>query len=502
MLNKRNHHIGIPFLQALVLCIGLTFPLLSSAEIDYSFLDVKPGTEQITKDILAGVSEQIKEAQKQHPDKKINVIYLSGPITTGPDSIDDNIDKGVRATRMLESNPKKGEINIVISPYMIMPELNPGKYDTRGIGFKYNFSDASKAIINGWITGPEQDHKTFMKVWGDGVFASGIIDEVVMRDHYETSVGAIIEMGLFVAYEKPISFYRPTNDKKSFKLERFNHPSVAAQFEHTVLKKEATQKDVVEATKWALQKQTRAMVVRPEFMEDISRILKGSMTIPTSVIGFPKDKFSATEYVTAPTSEKLKDAITAIDGALAAGANAIELDMIIDVPSIKRWSMLKKDEPKAAIDELKNAKADIDAVITTVKEYVKDKGIGVRTKVILETSQLTPKEIEMASKVVRATYALAVKTNTGYGPKRTDEEALRDLQIMRNVVGNMKLIKSSGGGDKYNAYARKLWANLQGTSGTPEIVRHSWGDLERYSKLSSEVKNRKRNNPGKPKGRY
>ena len=116
--------------------------------------------------------------------------------------------------------------------------------------------------------------------------------------------------------------------------------------------------------------------------------------------------------------------------------------------------------------------------------------------------RLTPKEIEMASKVVRATYALAVKTNTGYGPKRTDEEALRDLQIMRNVVGNMKLIKSSGGGDKYNAYARKLWANLQGTSGTPEIVRHSWGDLERYSKLSSEVKNRKRNNPGKPKGRY
>jgi len=63
-------------------------------------------------------------------------------------------------------------------------------------------------------------------------------------------------------------------------------------------------------------------------------------------------------------------------------------------------------------------------------------------KVILETSQLSPREIVAACKVAEAAKADFVKTSTGFNGKGATQE---NVQLMKSVVGHNMKVKASGG---------------------------------------------------------
>jgi deoxyribose-phosphate aldolase len=86
--------------------------------------------------------------------------------------------------------------------------------------------------------------------------------------------------------------------------------------------------------------------------------------------------------------------------------------------------------------------ADIREVIAAAKSYGEQRGVATRVKVIIETSLLEPREVAIASAIVRHTSALSVKASTGFGPRGA---RLRDIKTMERVVRGSKLVKVSGG---------------------------------------------------------
>ena len=63
-------------------------------------------------------------------------------------------------------------------------------------------------------------------------------------------------------------------------------------------------------------------------------------------------------------------------------------------------------------------------------------------KVILETSQLSPREIVAGCKIAEAAKADFVKTSTGFNGKGASQENVR---LMKTVVGDSMEVKASGG---------------------------------------------------------
>lgn len=63
-------------------------------------------------------------------------------------------------------------------------------------------------------------------------------------------------------------------------------------------------------------------------------------------------------------------------------------------------------------------------------------------KVILETSQLSPREIIAGCKIAEAANADFVKTSTGFNGKGATRENVR---LMKSVVGDRMKVKASGG---------------------------------------------------------
>lgn len=241
--------------------------------------------------------------------------------------------------------------------------------------------------------------------------------------------------------------------------------------------------------------------------------------LPKAVIGFPKEKFTRDNYrekLIVSTTQKVNDAIKSIDDAAGNGAEAIELDMIIDVEKLEEatlrdkdakveewlYQQLKNSNPSQAEKHWESAlelagqsrelidkvKRDIDIVIEKSSQQAKKRQIGVRVMVILETSLLTPGEVATASKIVRATNAVAVKTNTGMGPRGSSDQ---DVRTMRNVVGLSKLIKAAGSVSRATIFKRRIaGANVFGMSASREVAGHKWSHLKAESRKATKSKAR------------
>ena len=149
--------------------------------------------------------------------------------------------------------------------------------------------------------------------------------------------------------------------------------------------------------------------------------------------------------------------------------------MTMDIAPIKRWSLLKSDEPVLALGELKNAKADIDAVIALTKEYTKMKGVTAHINVNLETSQLSPIEISVATKIISTTKALSIKLGTGYAPQKTEKKRSRDISIIKETIGHSKLVVASNNVNDANTYTERVFfRTIQKRQSERSIARLSW----------------------------
>lgn len=212
-------------------------------------------------------------------------------------------------------------------------------------------------------------------------------------------------------------------------------------FDHTILKADATRKDVKRVCDEAMAYSFCSVCVNSYYVPYVANLLHGSDVKICSVVGFPLGAMST-------RAKALEAKIAVMDG-------ADEIDMVINVGALKDrdYSVVLED-------------------IKAVKEACGEKIL----KVIIETCLLTDDEKVKACELAKEAGADFVKTSTGFGSAGAKVE---DVRLMRETVGPDIGVKASGGiHDK--EFAKELvdaGANRLGTSATIEIVESAFYDM-------------------------
>lgn len=184
---------------------------------------------------------------------------------------------------------------------------------------------------------------------------------------------------------------------------------IASFIDHTLLKPEASEADVLKVCAEAAEYGFKSVCVNPIWVKTVTTALKGSGVLACSVVGFP---LGAT-----PTDVKSFEA----RGAVLDGAD--EVDMVINIAAA-----LAGD--KGALVE------DIAAVAETVHAG------GAILKVIIETALLTDEQKVLACQAAVEAGADFVKTSTGFNGGGA---TVHDVALMRRTVGPDLGVKASGG---------------------------------------------------------
>ena len=178
--------------------------------------------------------------------------------------------------------------------------------------------------------------------------------------------------------------------------------------DHTLLKANATEKDIKILCKEAKDYEFFSVCVNPCFVKYAKKCLKGTNVKVCTVIGFP---LGATT-----TKTKLFETKRAI----AEGVD--EVDVVLNIGKFKDKKYTYVGKELAKIVDLCNKK--------------------VLVKVIIETCYLTKEEILRACQLVYECGVDYVKTSTGYG---SDGAKVEDVKMMREVCKDRLKIKASGG---------------------------------------------------------
>ena len=187
-----------------------------------------------------------------------------------------------------------------------------------------------------------------------------------------------------------------------------NKNELAKMIDHTILKPEATEKEVEKLCKEALEYNFASVCINPSMVEKAAEMLKGSDVKVCTVIGFPLGA-TTTEVKAFETEDVIKKGAT-------------EVDMVINVGKLKEGN-------------LTYVKKDIEAVVNSAKGKA-------LTKVIIETCLLTDEEKVTACKLSKEAGADFVKTSTGFS---TGGATAKDIKLMRETVGEELGVKASGG---------------------------------------------------------
>lgn len=184
---------------------------------------------------------------------------------------------------------------------------------------------------------------------------------------------------------------------------------IASYIDHTLLKPEASEADVLKVCAEAAEYGFKSVCVNPVWVKTVATALRGSGVLTCSVVGFP---LGAT-----PTDVKSFEARGAVlDG-------AAEVDMVINIAAARAGD-------KGALAE------DIAAVAETVHAG------GAILKVIIETALLTDEQKVLACQAAVDAGADFVKTSTGFNGGGATVE---DVALMRRTVGPEVGVKASGG---------------------------------------------------------
>ncbi|TWE06497.1 deoxyribose-phosphate aldolase [Neobacillus bataviensis] len=184
--------------------------------------------------------------------------------------------------------------------------------------------------------------------------------------------------------------------------------NIAAMIDHTLLKPDATKKQIETLCQEARDHKFFSVCVNPAWVSTAKELLNGSGVKICTVIGFP---LGATT-----TETKAFETKNVID------LGADEVDMVIPIGALKDGN-----------DQL--VEQDIRAVV----EAAKDRAL---TKVIIETSLLTDEEKKRACELAVKAGADFVKTSTGFSGEGATAE---DIALMRQTVGPNIGVKASGG---------------------------------------------------------
>lgn len=215
---------------------------------------------------------------------------------------------------------------------------------------------------------------------------------------------------------------------------------LAAIIDHTELRPEATEGDIVRLCEEALRHGFATVCVSPIWVSAAERILRNSSVGVCTVAGFPSGATT--------TDAKRAEAEIAIRN------GASEVDMVLPVGRLKQgdWDAVKQDI--GGVAEICNR-------------------AGVVLKVILESAALTETEIAVACALAKLAGAGFVKTSTGFHP--AGGAKVEHVALMRRAVGDGLGVKASGG-IRTLADARAMvaaGATRIGASRSVEIVREA-----------------------------
>ncbi|MFQ5583284.1 MAG: deoxyribose-phosphate aldolase [Calditrichia bacterium] len=185
---------------------------------------------------------------------------------------------------------------------------------------------------------------------------------------------------------------------------------MARYIDHTLLRPDASVKDIEKLCSEALKYGFASVCVNPTFVKAAANWLKNSNTKVCSVVGFP--------FGTHMPEIKGLEARRAIrDGAR-------EIDMVINIGALKD--------------------RDLDLLYRDIRTVVEacDDGSAI-CKVIIETALLTDEEKVIACQVAKKARAEFVKTSTGYA---SGGATAHDVALMAETVrGSGMEVKASGG---------------------------------------------------------
>ncbi len=193
---------------------------------------------------------------------------------------------------------------------------------------------------------------------------------------------------------------------------RYRRDAVAALVDHTLLKPEATEADVLALLAEAEELEVCAVCVSPTMVAAAKSIRTGEYDI-ASVVGFPSGKHLS--------------AIKAEEARLAAEAGAGEIDMVIDVGS-------------AVEGDFDAVKSDIATVFEAIPSYVVLKVI-VESAVLLDLGG--EGRLVDVCRIAEDAGADFVKTSTGFHP--SGGASVRAVELMARTVGDRLGVKASGG---------------------------------------------------------
>ncbi|MBC7224579.1 MAG: deoxyribose-phosphate aldolase [Anaerolineae bacterium] len=195
----------------------------------------------------------------------------------------------------------------------------------------------------------------------------------------------------------------PKLDVETLTLEQ-----LAKTIDHSLLKPELTDEDVIAGCKLAAKYHVASVCVKPCHVALAAEVLKDSDVKVGTVVGFPHGANT--------TATKVFEAKEAI----ANGAE--ELDMVINIGALRGGrDDYVRDEIRAVVEA------------TEGKALV---------KVILENHYLTDEEKVRACKLAEEAGAHYVKTSTGFAPTGA---TLEDLKLMRATVGPNVGVKAAHG---------------------------------------------------------
>jgi deoxyribose-phosphate aldolase len=196
---------------------------------------------------------------------------------------------------------------------------------------------------------------------------------------------------------------KPLNSKT------ITYKQLAKVIDHSLLKPELTEEDVIAGCKLAQKYHTATVCVKPTHVKLAADVLKDSDVVVSTVIGFP--------HGSNRTEVKVLEANLAIDD------GARELDMVLNIGQLRTG-------------KTEYVLGDIKAVCDAAHAR------GAKVKVILENAYLDDQEKVTACKLCEKAGADWVKTSTGFAPGGA---TLEDLRLMRATVSEKVQVKAAGG---------------------------------------------------------
>jgi len=186
-------------------------------------------------------------------------------------------------------------------------------------------------------------------------------------------------------------------------------PSLAALFDHTLLKPDATHQQVIQLCEEAAQYRFACAMVNPSWAALAVSSLAGTGIPVGAVVGFPLG-------ASLSTTKRAETASLVTIGAK-------EIDMVIDIGALKSGDHHRVSEDIRGVNQIAHE-------------------AGAITKVILETSLLTVQEKLLAAELALQAGADFLKTSTGFA---NGGATAADVALLRGVAGTLCGVKASGG---------------------------------------------------------